>query len=94
MKGSLQAIASVAYKEFLHIIRDRRILILIVTLPPLFTLLFGYAFEVTERNHIPASLQDDDQSEQSQKLFAFLSRQPKFEWQNGRPRHTTGSHAG
>lgn len=80
MKASVRAIASVAYKEFLHIIRDRRILVLIVTLPPLFTLLFGYAFEVTARTHIPARLQDEDQSPESQKLVAFLSQQPKFGW--------------
>ena len=44
--NSLRSIASVANKEFLHILRDRRILILILTLPPAFTLLFGHAFEV------------------------------------------------
>jgi len=42
---SLEAVASVAYKEFLHIYRDRRVLLLVLTLPPLFTLLFGHAFE-------------------------------------------------
>jgi hypothetical protein len=35
---SLEAVASVAYKEFLHIYRDRRVLLLVLTLPPLFTL--------------------------------------------------------
>ena len=46
MKSSLHAIASVANKEFLHILRDRRIVALILILPPFFTLLFGHAFEV------------------------------------------------
>ena len=41
---SFEATASVAYKEFLHIYRDRRVLLLVLLLPPLFTLLFGHAF--------------------------------------------------
>jgi hypothetical protein len=36
--GSLSAIGSVARKEFLHIWRDRRVLILLLVLPPIFTL--------------------------------------------------------
>ena len=45
---SFEATGSVAYKEFLHILRDRRVLLLVLTLPPLFTLLFGHAFETSE----------------------------------------------
>lgn len=81
MKSSLNAIASVAYKEFLHILRDRRIVALILVLPPFFTLLFGHAFEVTELQHVPAILQDADQSEASAKLAGFLSEKEKFIWQ-------------
>ena len=47
------AIASVARKEFLHVWRDKRILALILILPPFFTLLFGYAFEATELTGVP-----------------------------------------
>jgi len=56
MIGSLSfhAIGSVAYKEFLHIYRDRRILLLLLILPPLFTLLFGHAFENADRTDTPA----------------------------------------
>ncbi|PYL78353.1 MAG: hypothetical protein DMF27_04155, partial [Verrucomicrobia bacterium] len=52
--SSLHAIASVAYKEFLHIYRDRRVLLLLLILPPLFTLLFGHAFETSEISDVPA----------------------------------------
>ena len=52
--ASLHAIASVAYKEFLHIYRDRRVLLLLLILPPLFTLLFGHAFETSEISDVPA----------------------------------------
>ena len=44
MFSSLAGILSVAYKETLHIVRDKRILVLVITLPPLLTLIFGYAF--------------------------------------------------
>jgi ABC-2 type transport system permease protein len=53
---SISAIASVARKEFIHIIRDRRVLVLLLILPPLFTLIFGYAFEAGEPTGIPALL--------------------------------------
>ncbi len=66
------AIASVALKEFLHVWRDKRILALIVILPPFFTLLFGYAFEATELTGVPATIIDRDQTEQSAKLVTFL----------------------
>ena len=89
MKFSTTAIASVAYKEFLHILRDRRILALIVVLPPFFTLLFGHAFEVTEMQHVPAILQDADQSEASGKLIEFISAKGKFIWHK-KPADSTG----
>ena len=78
MSGSVQAIASVATKEFLHIWRDRRIVVLIFLLPPLFTLLFGYAFEVTALTHVPTLLRDEDRSETSAKLVEFLSAKDSF----------------
>ena len=81
MTGSLRAIASVATKEFLHNWRDRRIVVLIFLLPPLFTLLFGYAFEVGELSHVPTLLRDDDQSETSRKLIEFLSAKETFAFQ-------------
>ena len=80
MKSCLNAITSVAIKEFLHILRDRRIVALILVLPPFFTLLFGHAFEVTERQHVPAILQNADGGEASTKLLEFLGAKEKFNW--------------
>lgn len=80
MTASLRAIASVAYKELLHIVRDHRMIALILVLPPFFTLLFGYAFEVTALNGVPAILQDNDQTPESGKLVEFLSAKEKFTW--------------
>ena len=36
---SLNAILAIAYKEFVHVWRDRRVMLLIVVLPPFFTFL-------------------------------------------------------
>jgi len=80
MKASLVGIASVAYKEFLHIIRDRRIMVLVITLPALLTLIFGHAFEVTELSDVPVSLQDRDQSPESKKFVEFIAPKSTFAW--------------
>lgn len=80
MKASLLGIASVAYKEFLHIVRDRRIMVLVITLPAVLTLIFGHAFEVTELSGVPALLQDQDQSEQSRKFVEFITPKETFAW--------------
>jgi ABC-2 type transport system permease protein len=79
--ASFRSIFSVAQKEFLHIVRDWRVLALILTLPPAFTLLFGYAFEVGEITDAPAVLRDEDHSEQSQKLVERLRTNKAFAWQ-------------
>src|ERR1041384_5331636 len=77
---ALTAIASVAYKEFLHIYRDRRILILLLVLPPLFTIIFGHAFENTELTAVPALLIDRDQTPRSARLIDIISKDKTFEW--------------
>jgi ABC-2 type transport system permease protein len=85
--NSLRSIAGVAKKELLHILRDWRILILILTLPPAFTLLFGHAFEVTDLTGAPALLHDADRSAESEKLVDRLKENKTFAWRfwNGDP---------
>ena len=58
---SFEATASVAYKEFLHIYRDRRVLLLVLLFPPLFTLLFGHAFETSEMTDVPCHVDQSGQ---------------------------------
>ncbi len=74
------AVASVALKEFLHVWRDKRILALIIILPPFFTLLFGHAFEGTELTGVPAVIVDRDGTEQSKKLVEHLGKKKTFAW--------------
>jgi len=77
---SLRAIASVAIKEFLHVWRDRRILVLILVLPPLLTVIFGHAFEMTAMKDAPALLLDRDQSAESRAFTEALSKNQTFAW--------------
>jgi ABC-2 type transport system permease protein len=78
---SFSAILSVAYKEFLHIFRDRRVLVLLVILPPAFTLMFGHAFEAGEMTHVPSLLINRDQTESSEKFVKLLQKNKTFSWQ-------------
>ena len=81
MKGiSMSAIASVAYKEFLHIYRDRRVLLLLLILPPLFTVLFGHAFENTQLTDVPALLIDRDDTPRTARFIDIISKDKTFQW--------------
>jgi drug efflux transport system permease protein len=82
MIGSLSfhAIGSVAYKEFLHIYRDRRILLLLLVLPPLFTLLFGHAFENADRTDSPALLINRDPTPRTDRFVSIISKNKTFKW--------------
>jgi ABC-2 type transport system permease protein len=82
---SLEAVASVAYKEFLHIYRDRRVLLLVLTLPPLFTLLFGHAFETGELTGVRSLLIDRDNTPRSQEFIDIISKNKTFQWRHGSP---------
>ena len=82
---SFEATASVAYKEFLHILRDRRVLLLLLTLPPLFTLLFGYAFETSELTGVKSLLIDRDHTSRAQEFVDIISENKTFQWRHGLP---------
>jgi ABC-type multidrug transport system permease subunit len=77
----LRAIGTIAYKEFIHVARDHRVLLSIVVLPPFFTLVFGHAFEEQQNlQDVPALLHDDDRSTESAKLIALLRSNKSFAW--------------
>lgn len=79
-RESLSAIGSVAYKEFLHIYRDRRVLILLLILPPVFTLIFGHAFESGARTDVPASFLNEDASPRTERFIELLRANETFAW--------------
>ena len=82
---SLQAIASVAYKEFLHIYRDRRVLLLLLILPPIFTLLFGHAFETSEMTDVSSLLINRDPTPVTQRFVDIIFKNKTFRWRTGSP---------
>jgi ABC-2 type transport system permease protein len=69
---SLKAILTIAYKEFVHVWRDRRVLLLILVLPPFFTLVFGHAFEGSAVRDVSTMFLDADNSSESRKFADFL----------------------
>jgi drug efflux transport system permease protein len=69
---SLKAILTIAYKEFVHVWRDRRVLLLILVLPPFFTLVFGHAFEGSNVRDVSTMFLDADNSTESRKFAEFL----------------------
>lgn len=77
---SLQAVSSVAVKEFIHIYRDWRILVLLLILPPVFTLIFGHAFEDTGASNVPALLENRDHSPASEQFVSQLTSGDTFKW--------------
>lgn len=79
---TLHAIFSVATKEFLHIWRDRRIVVLLLILPPFFTLLFGHAFEAGSISNVPSLLADRDQSASSHTFVEALKADETFAWKH------------
>ncbi|MDQ6808004.1 MAG: hypothetical protein M3Z64_01035, partial [Verrucomicrobiota bacterium] len=85
-RTSFGAIASVAYKEFLHIVRDRRVLVLLLVLPPVFTLVFGHAFEVGEPTNVPALLINHDETPRTQRLVELLMASKTFTWKTPSPK--------
>src|SRR4051812_20177807 len=84
-RGSLSAITSVAYKEFLHIYRDRRVLILLLILPPVFTLVFGHAFEAGELKNVPALLINRDKTDRAERFMELILANKTFAWQTQPP---------
>jgi ABC-type multidrug transport system permease subunit len=87
-RRSFNAILSVAYKEFLHIYRDRRVLILLLILPPVFTLVFGHAFEAGEMKNVPALLINRDQTERAERFMSLILANKTFAWQTQPPSMT------
>src|ERR1700732_3781807 len=69
---SWNAILTIAYKEFVHVWRDRRVLLLILVLPPFFTLVFGHAFEGAAVRDVSTMFFNADGSNESQKFTDLL----------------------
>ena len=78
--ASWNAILTIAYKEFVHVWRDRRVLLMLIFVPPFFTFVFGHAFEVTSIRDVPAMLYDADHSPDSEQFVEKLKAKDTFVW--------------
>lgn len=66
---TLRRTRAIAHKEFLHIVRDARSLMMALALPLLMILLFGYALTL-DVDRIPTIIYDRDGSPQSRELIS------------------------
>ena len=65
---NLRRVRAVARKEFIHIIRDPRSLIMALAVPVVMLVLFGYALTL-DVDRIPMLIYDADRSPQSRELI-------------------------
>src|ERR1700730_7217839 len=77
---SWSANLTIAYKEFIHVWRDRRVMFLLVVLPPFFTFLFGHAFENASLRDVQAMYCDGDHSKESQEFLDRVKAKDTFQW--------------
>jgi ABC-2 type transport system permease protein len=75
---NLRRTRAVARKEFLHIMRDARSLIMALALPMLMIILFGYALTL-DVDRIPALVYDMDNSLESRELVSRFEGSRYFE---------------
>src|SRR5262249_813156 len=75
---SWNAVLAIAYKEFVHVWRDRRVLLLIVVLPPFFTFVFGHPFAGPAIRDVPAMFYNADTGSESTRFADLLHGKDVF----------------
>ncbi len=68
----------IAWKEFIQIVRDWRTLVVVIVLPVLMLILYGYAINFDLR-HVALGVQDEDRSPASRRLADAFSRGENFD---------------
>lgn len=74
----MSRIRAVARKEFLHIIRDKRTLRLIIMMPLMQLIIYGYAVNM-DAKHLSTVLYDEDQTSLSRKLVQAFEQSAYFD---------------
>jgi ABC-2 type transport system permease protein len=77
----MRGIWAVVQKEILHILRDRRTLILIVMMPLVQLAIYGYAID-TDVKHIATVLYDEDGTPMSRRLVSAFERSDYFDFKH------------
>jgi drug efflux transport system permease protein len=75
---SLTRLLAVARKEVVHIVRDSRSLMIVVIMPVVLMLLFGYGVSL-DLKHLPVYVYDQDGSQQSQDLVKRFQASEYFD---------------
>ena len=65
----MRRITAIAFKEFLHILRDPRSLVVALVMPLMMVLLYGYAIDM-ELRRLPVAVLDLDHSSASRALIS------------------------
>jgi len=78
MKKSLERIKQLVIKEFIQVLRDKRMKAIVFVIPVLQTLVFGFAV-TTDVNNIPTAVVDLDKSAQSRELVRRLESSGYFQ---------------
>lgn len=71
-------IKAIAIKEFIHIIRDRRLLLMIVLMPLMQLLIYGFAIN-TDVKHLAMVVYDQDQTYLSRRLISAFEQSAYFD---------------
>ncbi len=74
----MQTIKAIIQKEILHILRDRRTLILIVLMPLVQLSIYGFAIN-TDVKHISTVLYNEDQTPLSRRLVTAFEQSAYFD---------------
>ncbi len=74
----MRRIFAVTRKEFIHILRDPKTLMLIILMPVIQLMLYGYAIN-TDVKHIKTALYDEDQSPLSRRLVQRFEQSSYFD---------------
>ncbi len=77
MKGSWKRIAALSRKEFLHIVKDPRTLLIVFLLPLIQLVLFGYSFNM-EIDEIDLAILDRDNTTASRDLIELFTGSDLF----------------
>ena len=72
------SLAAFVRKEFLHIFRDRRTMMILLLMPIVLIILFGYAI-TTEIKRVPVAILDQSRDEVTQKMISHFVASEYFE---------------
>jgi ABC-2 type transport system permease protein len=68
MKQSIRRMTTIVYKEWLHVIRDVRALVLVIILPVMLLILLGFAV-LNDIEDVPLAVFDQSKSDQSRQMI-------------------------